>query len=260
MAPSTSNVFISYNHRDKDFVRRLVGDLRSRGVQIWLDEWEIGVGESIVQRVSEGIDTSAYLAAVLSPNSVDAPWARYELDSAMMKHLSAERGITVLPLVIADCEIPLSLRHIKYADFRRSYEYGLQQLLRAIGAMGFSWINQAAEKIVQAGRDAARAGQYDEAEERFWQVLEQFPDYPPALSGLANVRYYQGRYQEGINCASKAINVAPDFPYAYYQRALCRWAEGNPAEAGKDLQHALDLKPDFEYARNKLRELRRQGY
>lgn len=46
-----------------------------------------------------------------------------------MKQLSAERGILILPLLAADCEIPVLLRAIKWADFRVDYNVGLNSLL-----------------------------------------------------------------------------------------------------------------------------------
>lgn len=126
------DIFISYSHHDRDFVERLARDLRDAGLTVWWDEWEIKVGDSIIQKVSEGINQSAYLAVVLSPHSVKSNWVQRELGSALMKQLSAERDITVLPLLVADCEIPVLLRAIKWADFRTDYETGLRELLGAI--------------------------------------------------------------------------------------------------------------------------------
>jgi tetratricopeptide (TPR) repeat protein len=252
---SRFQIFVSYNHNDKDFVHRLAGDLRSRGITIWWDEWEIKAGDSIIERVSEGIDYSSYLAVVLSQNSITSRWVQHELNSALMRQLSADRNIKVLPLIIDDCSVPVFLSPIKWIDFRKGYEPGLNQILQAIGALSFPWINPVAEQYIQTARDAARAGDYNEAERLFQGILSKFPAYPAALSGLANVRFHQGRFQEGINCANKAINIDSQFPYAYYQRALCREAGGNRAAAIEDFKTALKLKPDFDYARNQLERI-----
>lgn len=126
------DIFISYNHHDHDFVERLATDLKMSGLSVWWDEWEIKVGDSIIQKVSDGIQRSAHLMVVLSPHSVQSPWVQRELGSALMKHLSAERGIIVLPLLVADCEIPILLREIKYADFRHDYQAALHALLKAV--------------------------------------------------------------------------------------------------------------------------------
>ena len=106
--------------------------MRQADVFVWWDEWEIKVGDSIVQKISEGITESAYLAVVLSPASVNSNWVQKELNSALMRQLSAERAITILPLFLEDCKVPAFLQEIKWADFREEYAYGLHELLGAI--------------------------------------------------------------------------------------------------------------------------------
>ncbi len=142
--PDAKRVFISYNHRDRDFVDRLAHDLRAVGLRVWWDEWEIKVGHSIVQKVSEGIEQSAYLIVVLSPNSVYSDWVKRELDSALMKQLSADRGITILPVLMADCEIPRLLSEVKWADFRLDYDKGLRDLVEAVQPISVSPVMQQA--------------------------------------------------------------------------------------------------------------------
>jgi hypothetical protein len=44
----------------------------------------------------------------------------------------AEREVRVLPILVEDCKIPLSLRDVCWADFRSGYEIGLSQLLRRL--------------------------------------------------------------------------------------------------------------------------------
>lgn len=123
-------IFISYSHRDRAFVKKLADDLKKKGFSVWWDEWEINVGDSIVQKIEEGIKTSAFLAVVLSPDSVKSSWVRREVGSATMRQLSEKRSITVLPILVAQCEIPVLLGEIKYADFRSDYKSGLKDLLR----------------------------------------------------------------------------------------------------------------------------------
>jgi tetratricopeptide (TPR) repeat protein len=126
------NVFISYNHQDKDFAGRLANDLKESGLSVWWDQWEIKVGHSIIQKVSDGIEGSAYLIVVLSPYSVKSDWVKREVGSALMRQLSIEKDIALLPVLIADCEIPVLLLEIKYADFRQDYRDGFNNLLEVL--------------------------------------------------------------------------------------------------------------------------------
>jgi len=125
-------IFISYNQTDRIFVKKLAEDLQTAGLLVWWDEWEIKVGDSIVEKVSNGISTSAYLIVVLSPSSVSSPWVQREVNSATMKQLANERDITILPVLLKDCDIPILLTDIRWADFRKSYKSGKAELLKAL--------------------------------------------------------------------------------------------------------------------------------
>jgi hypothetical protein len=63
-------VFISYNHADREFAGWLAEQLLMHRVAVWYDEWEMRVGDSLRRKVQDGIDTSAYLVVILSPDSV----------------------------------------------------------------------------------------------------------------------------------------------------------------------------------------------
>jgi hypothetical protein len=133
-APDMPSVFISHNHEDKHFVRRLGADLAASGVRPWIDEAEINVGESLIAKVSRAIDEMDYFAVVLSPRSVGSAWVQQELEQALTTQLAA-RQIKVLPILLEKCEIPAFLRGKLYADFSEfpRYDESLARLLKAIG-------------------------------------------------------------------------------------------------------------------------------
>jgi hypothetical protein len=128
------SLFISYSHSDKPFVQKLVADLKVSGVSVWVDEAELRVGDSLIVRISSAIDSIDYVAAVLSPHSVTSRWVQEELQQALDLQLTGKK-ITVLPIVINDCQIPGFLRTRLYADFRNKddYEASLEKLLHAMG-------------------------------------------------------------------------------------------------------------------------------
>lgn len=127
--PDKKRVFVSHSSADKPFVRRLAEELKARDVHVWLDEEALEVGHSISQGISEGLRRADYLLIVLSESSVQSAWVQNELNAALMEEAS-RKGIAVLPAVIDDCEIPILLRDRIYADFRRSFEVGMNGLLR----------------------------------------------------------------------------------------------------------------------------------
>ena len=55
-------VFVSYSHEDKEFVDKLITDLSNASVQIWIDRWEIKIGDSIMEKVASGIQENDYFS------------------------------------------------------------------------------------------------------------------------------------------------------------------------------------------------------
>jgi hypothetical protein len=130
----TVSVFLSHNHADKDFVRKLARDLESHGVRYWLDEAEIKIGDSLIQKIRGGIDSVDFFAVVLSPNSIEAPWVVNELDVAMNRQING-KSIKVLPILLKECEPPGFLIGKVYGDFQNedNYENSFKKLINSIG-------------------------------------------------------------------------------------------------------------------------------
>jgi hypothetical protein len=121
-------VFLSHSSADKDFASRLAVDLQSRNVPVWFDKWELKVGDSLIQKIEEGISESGWLAVILSKNSISSDWVQKELYAAQAKELR-EKSVFILPIILDNCNVPLFLLDKVYADFRNSYDHGLEYLL-----------------------------------------------------------------------------------------------------------------------------------
>jgi hypothetical protein len=121
------SVFICHASEDKPLARSIAVTLRNFGAKVWLDEWEIRVGDSIVERINAGLEASSNLIVVLSKNSVNKPWVRREFSSALMAQLS-KQCVAVLPVRLDDAEPPRIIADIKYADARAGIEHAIEQL------------------------------------------------------------------------------------------------------------------------------------
>ncbi len=124
-------IFISYSHNDKKFVDALAHQLIQHHVNVWLDRWELSIGDSILEKVQEAIDESSALLVVLSKASVESEWCRKEINGGFIKELE-EKRVFVLPVLLQDCEIPLFARGKLYADFRTSFDEGLSVVLEGV--------------------------------------------------------------------------------------------------------------------------------
>ena len=133
-----SKIFISHSSIDKEFVREIAWELKRLGMDVWYDEWAISIGDSIIDKIFEGLEESDTLIVVLSKNSVNSNWVKEELATTNMRRIS-QRKVRILPILIEDCEIPISLRHIKYADFRKRNEQELIELIEVISPCDNLW-------------------------------------------------------------------------------------------------------------------------
>jgi hypothetical protein len=125
--------FISHSSKDKPFVRRLAADLVEKGVKVWLDEQRILVGDSIPEKIAQGLAESDFFLLVASHNSVGSPWVKKELSNALV-HEIERRKVTVMPIRLDDSALPDSINDKNYADFRGSYEEEIKRLLESIKA------------------------------------------------------------------------------------------------------------------------------
>ena len=127
-------IFISYSHKDKDFVDKLALILIDKRIKVFIDRWEMKLGDSITNKIQDAISDASYLMVVLSKNSVDSDWCKREITTALMLELEKKR-VVLLPILLEDCEIPLFLRDKFYADFRNSFDSGLNIVLESLSKM-----------------------------------------------------------------------------------------------------------------------------
>lgn len=108
--PTTPKVFLSHASDDKQrFVVAFAKRLRENGVDAWLDKWEMLPGDSLVDKIfEEGLKEADAVIIVLSQNSIDKPWVREELNSAVVARI--ERGAKLIPVVLDDCSVPEALK------------------------------------------------------------------------------------------------------------------------------------------------------
>jgi hypothetical protein len=113
--------FISYFSGDRDFAQRLATDLELRELYVWIDHAEIDVGDSLSDKIQEGLSNSYSFSIILSQEALSRAWVKEELRAAYTLRLAGE--FKILPLLYKDCDIPLFLRDYRYSDFRAEHRY-----------------------------------------------------------------------------------------------------------------------------------------
>ena len=126
-----ANVFISHRRADDADAERLATEIRNAGHDVWLDVWEIGIGDSIIQRMNEGLTGAAYLVLCYSSSDVLAPWISSEWMNTLARQLNGE-NVKILPVRLTGGSPPAILASVRYADLVANWAYGVAELLRAI--------------------------------------------------------------------------------------------------------------------------------
>ena len=130
-----SNVFISHSSHDKPFVRRLATALVSEGFPVWLDSWKLELGDSLLDKIYDGIDASSIVLLVTSRASHESGWVNRELNAALTKENAAGRKF-VIPLKIDESELPLKVADRLYGDFSASFSEPLSVLVDILEKSG----------------------------------------------------------------------------------------------------------------------------
>lgn len=123
--------FVSYSHADRDIATRVAEKLRSGGIEVWFDKWEILPGDSLIRKIfEEGLSGADAFIVLLSRNSVESRWVQQELDVAFISKIE---GVTrVIPVLVDDVQVPDHLRTLRWVDMSRDFDEAIRELQRAI--------------------------------------------------------------------------------------------------------------------------------
>lgn len=113
------HAFISYAHEDRAIAHELAFGLQRRGCEVWIDNGELRAGDSLVERLAEGIAEVDFVIAIVSAHSVSSQWCRKELSLAMTQEidLRGRFGVRrVMPLRVGAVEMPPMLRDKFYLE------------------------------------------------------------------------------------------------------------------------------------------------
>jgi hypothetical protein len=92
------DVFICHASEDKDdFVRPLAERLRQNHLDVWYDEFSLKIGDSLTQKIDEGLSKSRYAIVVLSKKFFSKPWAKRELNGLTFREMIEEKDL-ILPI------------------------------------------------------------------------------------------------------------------------------------------------------------------
>lgn len=112
---SARDVFICHAHYDKAaYARPLANALGWRGVSCWVDEAQIGPGDSIIEAVGEGLETARFVVVLVTERFLARNWTERELNSALSREIRT--GVPIVIPVIAIPHDDFAHRYPLFAD------------------------------------------------------------------------------------------------------------------------------------------------
>ena len=125
------DIFMSHSSRDKAAALNLATTLNLCAIDVWLDDWELEVGQSLTDGIANAMDVSRYIAILITENYNKSVWTKNEYKRALARE-QKEGGTVMLPLIVGGGQIPEFLEEKIYIDLRTEYFSGIAKLVGMI--------------------------------------------------------------------------------------------------------------------------------
>lgn len=144
------DVFLCHNGADKDWIRRLGeqieaetfdGKSTGRPLRVFFDEWDIDVGQNVPMRLNMALTASRYVAVIISPEMLVAPWPTFEWTHLVADDPTNRKG-RIIPIFLRDysfktetcAELPAPFKALNWIDFRSPTDFkrSFQKLIRKV--------------------------------------------------------------------------------------------------------------------------------
>ena len=102
----TPKAFLSYTHENIELAREVAKALQSNGIDTWWDHWCIKAGDSLRQKIDEGLGECTHFLVLLTPESIQKPWANQEMDAGLVRRLDSKCRFLPIRYQLPASELP----------------------------------------------------------------------------------------------------------------------------------------------------------
>jgi hypothetical protein len=89
--------FISYASEDRDLAEALDVTLSQCGYKVWRDRGQLTLGDSLTEKINEGLTASRYAIVILSKAFIRKNWPRAELNAQQVRAIGEGQKV-ILPV------------------------------------------------------------------------------------------------------------------------------------------------------------------
>lgn len=119
-------VFISHDHDDADFAELLKLRLEKEGIESWLDTERLKIGQDWREEIDQGIENSAAVIAIMTPEARKSEYVTYEWAFAWGK------GKKIFPLMLKQTQLHPRLESLQYLNFTNNPTRPWEELIASI--------------------------------------------------------------------------------------------------------------------------------
>ena len=128
-------LFISYAREDFEHAHRLYNDLKSAGLNPWLDKEELLPGQNYDKEIRNSVRKSRFFLPVFSSASVAKRGyiqREFKLGLETLEEIPEDQ-VFVIPVKIDNCQIPFEkLSKIHYQDMFPDWNKGVEKIIKVI--------------------------------------------------------------------------------------------------------------------------------
>jgi hypothetical protein len=128
LATVMTRYFISYSRSDQAFALRFAQDLKAAGVDVWVDQLDIAIGQNWDRSVEAAVRDCKGFVIILSPRSAASENVADEVACAL------EGNKHIIPILYEKCTIPMRLARLQFIDATSDYDGALARFQVIVGA------------------------------------------------------------------------------------------------------------------------------
>ena len=105
-------VYLAHAWEDKAVARPIAEYLFSQGIETWFDQWEMRTGDSLRQKMDQGLGDCTHFVVLLTKASLERPWVKAEIDAGFGKRIDRTAGFMPLRYDLSVSALPPLMRFI----------------------------------------------------------------------------------------------------------------------------------------------------
>jgi len=112
---------------DKEKVEKIAEQLKADDHRVWYDAWKLQMGDNLIEKISEGIESADVIVIVMSKESLKSKWIKKEIDTITMLEI-AKHTIRIVTVLIDPIKMPNYLSNYPFADLSDDFDEGMKIL------------------------------------------------------------------------------------------------------------------------------------